>query len=152
MIKLSGSRGAAALVLRLAGPALVVVLAVGCGGERPPAVRPSTSSPSVVATPIASAASSAAPLISPAERKKFLAALKAIDRDLTADREVALRRAVEVCYQVYDGKADDAVRAYARHAYSTGTLEVSAAQADTIVAKIKRWICSDGGVRRRWES
>jgi hypothetical protein len=131
------------------------MLAVGCGGERhapvQPAAHPSVVQPAArpsVVQPVASP-----PVVVPRlKQKRFLADLKAIDRALTADRETALSRALEICYRVYDGNPDDAVRAYARTAYSSGTVKVSSANAREIVAKVKKWICSDAAVHRRWES
>jgi hypothetical protein len=83
---------------------------------------------------------------------RFLASLKAIDRHLTADRDQALSRAVQICHQVYDGKPADVVRAYARQTYAGDAVNVSSATAGKIVATVKRWICSDSALHQYWES
>ena len=145
MALFSGSLGAKAL--RLVIPALVVMPAVACSSEqRPATVRPATGPSHVTPT------QPTWMLVPSAERKKFLAALKAIDRPLAADGDEALTHAVDICFKSYDGTSGEALQTYARTAYSGGTVTISSAIARKIVTVTKKWICPSDALYRRWES
>lgn len=164
------SRPLGAMAFRLVGPALLIILAAACGTGHRAATRPATT-PSATARPAATQHVTAIPgpairpsapaaaggpvwtLVPSAKRKKFLAALTAIDRPLTADDAAALAHAVEICFKYYDGTPDEGLRAYARRAYSGGgTTTVSPAAAREIVTATKKWVCPAGGLHRRWQS
>jgi hypothetical protein len=116
----------------------------------PAALRPAT--PTVASPTSAPTGRPARTLIPPAGQRGFLASLKAIDRALAADRERALDHAVDICYQLYDGKPRETIRTYAREAYSGSTHRISRATARKIVARAERWVCRDGTLHSRWES
>jgi hypothetical protein len=148
LVSFSGPLGAR--TLRLVCLALVVMpamLAVGCGGARPEPVD-LTARPSLV-TPTPRPTWTLIPIVN---RKRFLAALKAIDHPLAAHSEDALAHAVDICFMVYDRKPENALQSYARTAYASGTVTVSAVAARKIVTATKKWICSTGNLHRRWES
>jgi hypothetical protein len=141
-----------AKALRFVGPALTIMLAVGCGSaQRPTTVRPASrpaDRPSV-GTPAQRPTWTVVPR---AKREKFLAALKAIDRPLAADEDAALTHAVDICFRFYDRASDEALRTYTRMEYGSGTASISPAAARKIVTATKKWICPAGGLYRRWES
>jgi hypothetical protein len=84
---------------------------------------------------------------------RSFAALSAIDRPLAADGDAALTYAVEICFEKYDGKPDQALESYAQAAYTVGgAATISSAAAHKIVTAAKKWICPIDALVRRWES
>jgi hypothetical protein len=135
------------LALRPASLALVVVCAAGCG------VEASVSAPQPSRNPAWSHVESKPwRVVSAADRFKFLAAITAIDPRLGKGEERTLRRAVNVCYQVYDKKSSADVRAFTQREFETGPAKVSAKKAREIMAAAKKWICSCHDLYLRWQT
>jgi hypothetical protein len=143
------SRPPGAAALRLVGPALIITLAVGCGGgaQRPATVRPAT--PPSVVTSIQSPTWMLVPQV---KREKFLAALSAIDRTLAANGDAALTQAVNICFKSYEEPSEETLRAYARAAYRGDAATINATAVRKIVAATMKWICPTAALHSRWES
>ena len=81
-----------------------------------------------------------------------LCAMTTIDSRLAKDEERTLRRAVNVCYQIYDKKSAADLRAFTQREFETGPAKVSAKKARKIVTATKKWICSRHALYLRWQT
>jgi hypothetical protein len=137
------------LALRFASLALIGIGAVGCGVE---ASAPASPPPPSTSPAWSHTESKPWQVVPGNERTKFLAAMSAIDPRLAKDEERALRRAVNVCYQIYDKKSAADVRAFTQREFETGPAKVSGKKARKIVGAAKKWICSCHALYLRWQA
>ncbi|MWK37396.1 hypothetical protein GEV43_27240 [Actinomadura sp. J1-007] len=91
--------------------------------------------------------------VASAHRTAFVAYLRALDPGLTPTspgaRARPLRRAVNVCLDIHQGKPDATVLHNTAYRYNGGQASVpqGSQKARRILAAVKRWICADPGLR-----
>ncbi|TYK47145.1 hypothetical protein [Actinomadura decatromicini] len=138
----------------------VVALAVIAGLAA--AMAPDDEKPAAAATPPAKATSTPSmetwEYVPAARRTAFVAYLRRLDPGLTPTstgaRPRPLRRAVSVCWDIYDGKSAATVLRNTALRYNGGQASVpeGSEKARRILAAAKRWICSSPELRAQYDA
>lgn len=128
---------------------LIAVVAALTSGQD----KPSKAKASPTATPSPTRNMEAWEHVPAAQQRAFVAYLHKLDPGLTPQSAGAkprpLRRAVSVCWDIYDGKPAGTVLHNTAYRYNGGQASVpeGSAKARRILAAVKRWICSSKQLR-----
>ncbi|MFD0535329.1 hypothetical protein ACFQY7_17830 [Actinomadura luteofluorescens] len=146
------------LIAASAGVLLVLLIAALAAVTGDDDQAPAAAKSSPAAKPSPSSSRETWEYLPAEQRKAFLAYLHQLDPGLTPEstgaRPRPLRRAVSVCWDIYDGKPVATVLHNSTYRYNGGMASVpeGSEKARKILAAVKRWVCSSKELRAVYDA